>query len=153
MTKTIELPSVHQRACELPGGPLIAIMTALKDHVAKILDKRRPSMGLDDTNAIRRAIGTAATMYWTPRREYDVECYAVEIEELCMAILYCGEACHKAIKEAAKFEEGEEEKIRYSIRVLAPPGADLDCLSVLDPEQINVEVKCVERKLAGSDDK
>ncbi len=146
MAKTVELPTIHQRACELPGGPLIAIMVALEERIGDVLgDHSAPSFmrpGEGTAVSVHRAVGVAVGMYYTPHQpRLDPEAYAVEMRETCVSMLHCAKRCSEAFAEAAQLEGGN---VRYTIRVFAPPGADLSCLTVLDPEQIMVERVAVE---------
>jgi hypothetical protein len=135
--KTILLPDVRQRVCELPGGPLIAVLAALEDRISRLLDKRSPSMGLDNLHPIRKAIGTAAMMHYTPRKELDPEAFAIEMRETCLAVLHCPDVCRQAFESAIEIEE---ENVCYAINIFAPPSADLSCLNVLDSKQIKIDI-------------
>lgn len=143
--RTINLPTVPQRACELPGGPLIAILVGLEQRVAKILDDHRlPAFTnrKDKAFAVRSVIALAANMYRTPRETHDAECYAVEMSEACLAMLLCEERCAEAFEQAVELEGGA---VRYVVKVVVPCYADLSCLSMLrDLPHINVVIKLLE---------
>jgi hypothetical protein len=150
-TRIIDLPTVHQRACELPGGPLIAILVGLQNHIATVLDDLRVSafstvnLGKAKGKAIRGAIGMAVGMYYTPNmNRLDPEAYAVEMSETCLSMLLCQERCAEAFEQAVELEGGA---VSYRVKVLAPPSphADLSCLSVLrDLPHIHVVIKRLE---------
>ena len=146
-TRTIELPTVHQRACELPGGPLLAILVGLKNSIAHTLEDLRSPLFSgkkdDPARTIRGAIGMASGMYYTPNMQRrDMEAYAVEMQEVCLAMLLCEERCAEAFATAVELEGGA---VRYVVKVLASRYANLSCLSVLrDLPQIHVDIRLLD---------
>lgn len=145
--KTINLPTVPQRACQLPGGPLIAILVGLENSLVCTLDAHQIPRSLTaevegTTQKIRSAISLAANMYRTPRQSLDPEAYAVEMHEACLAMLLCKDRCTEAFTGAVDLEELEGDAVHYVVQVLAPEQADLGCLDVLsDVDQLTTRAK------------